>query len=61
MTAGVNFSACGAEFLSGSSTIYAKYVYNGTVQGLVPAAQPVVITVEGCRELCGSGIEYYQW
>ena len=61
MTRGVDFATCGAEFLNGSSTIYAKYVYNGTVQGLVAAAQPVVITLEGCRELCGTGIDYYAW
>ena len=61
MTGGTDFATCGADFLNGSSTIYAKYVYNGTVKGILAAAHPVLITVEGCRELCGSGTAYYAW
>lgn len=62
MTGGVDFAACGADFLNGSSTIYAKYVYNGTVGGiLADASHPAIITLEGCQELCGTGVDYYRW
>lgn len=53
---GVDFAACGAEFLNGSSTIYAKYVYNGSVEGILGASRPVLMSLEGCKELCGTGI-----
>lgn len=56
-----DFAACGAEFINGSSSIYSKYVYNGSVHGILNAARPVLITLEGCRQLCGTGIEYYSW
>ena len=53
-----DFAACGAEFLNNSAGIYAKYVYNGSVRGILSAADTVLITAEGCKQLCGSGIEY---
>ncbi len=53
-----DFAACGAEFLNDSAGIYAKYVYNGSVRGILSAANTVLITNEGCKELCGPGIEY---
>lgn len=56
-----DFAACGANFLNGSSDIYSRYVYKGSVQGILDAARPVLITVEGCRQLCGTGVEYYDW
>lgn len=49
-----DFPACETDFLNGSSDIYSKHVYNGSVQGLLKAAGPVPITVEGCRQLCGT-------
>ncbi len=62
MTKGIDFAACSADFLNGSSTIYAKYVYNGTVAGILDNANhPAMITLEGCRQLCGTGTEYYDW
>ena len=53
-----DFAACGAEFLNNSAGIYAKYVYNGSVRGILSAANTVLITDEGCKQLCGTGIEY---
>lgn len=56
-----DFDTCGAEFLNNSAGIFSKYVYNGTVRGILASARPVLITVEGCRELCGRGIDYYSY
>ncbi|MCJ1266148.1 hypothetical protein MMC22_006030, partial [Lobaria immixta] len=56
-----DFEACGKEFFSHSSDIYSKYVYNGSVHGILQASRPVLITVEGCRALCGTGTAYYAW
>ena len=53
-----DFATCGAEFLNNSDGIYAKYVYNGSVRGILSAANTVLITDEGCKQLCGTGIEY---
>ena len=61
MKGGVDFASCGAEFLNGSSTIYSKYIYNGTVQGILAADRPPLITVEGCRELCGTGTGKFEY
>ena len=52
-----DFAACGADFLNNSAGIYAKYVYNGSVRGILSAADTVLITNEGCKQLCGTGIE----
>lgn len=56
-----DFAACGADFTNGLSSIYSQYIYNGSVQGILNAARPVLITGEGCRQSCGTGIEYYGW
>ena len=56
-----DFAACGAEFLNGSTTIYSNYVFNGTVGGILNKGRPALITLEGCRKLCGDGIAYYAW
>ncbi len=53
-----DFAACGTDFIHGSSSIYSQYVYNGSVQGILNAARLAFITVEGCRQPCGTGIEY---
>jgi hypothetical protein len=52
-----DFASCGAEFLNNSAGIYIKYVYNGTVRGLLDSAGTTLITVEGCKQLCGTGVE----
>ena len=53
-----DFATCGADFLNNSAGIYAKYVYNGSVRGILSASNAVLITDEGCKQLCGTGIEY---
>ena len=53
-----DFATCGADFLNNSAGIYAKYVYNGSVRGILSASDAVLITDEGCKQLCGTGIEY---
>ena len=53
-----DFATCGADFLNNSAGIYAKYVYNGSVRGILSASNTVLITDEGCKQLCGSGIVY---
>lgn len=58
-----NFTACGELFLNNSDTLYSNYTYNGSVRGIFAhhSARPVFITVQGCKHLCGDGIEYYSW
>jgi len=56
-----DFAACGTDFILGSSSIYSQYVYHGSVQGILNAARLVSITVEGCRQSCGTGIDYHSW
>lgn len=56
-----DFKACGAEFLNNSAGVYSKYTYDGAVRGVLASANPALITLEGCKELCGSGIDYYSY
>ncbi|KAL8876837.1 MAG: hypothetical protein Q9198_005032 [Flavoplaca austrocitrina] len=56
-----DFEACGQEFVRGSKDIYSHYVYTGTVRGVLQSAEASLITVEGCRALCGTGTGYYPW
>ena len=56
-----NFAECAAEFLNNSVTKYPQYIFNGTVPGLSITDKPVTITLEGCKQLCGEGVEYYAW
>lgn len=56
-----DFVTCGADFLNNSSDAYSKYVYNGTVKGALASDGPTLITVEGCRNLCGTGVAYYSY
>ena len=56
-----DFAACGSEFLNHSTDLYSQYIYNGTVHGILDAARPTLITVDGCRKLCGTGTQYYAW
>ena len=53
-----DFASCGAQFLNNSAGEYAQYVYNGTVRGFLSSAGATLITVEGCKQLCGTGVEY---
>lgn len=59
-----NFTECGLEFLSHSSTLYSKYIFNGSTSGMglsEDSARPILMTLQGCRELCGTGTDYYTW
>ena len=56
-----DFDRCGSDFLNNSAGVYSKYLYNGSVQGILSAARPALITVQGCKELCGTGVDYYSW
>lgn len=59
-----NFTECGLEFLSHSSTLYSKYIFNGSTSGIgLPddSARPILMTWQGCRQLCGTGTDYYTW
>ncbi|KAL8681131.1 MAG: hypothetical protein Q9186_002724 [Xanthomendoza sp. 1 TL-2023] len=56
-----NFEACGQEFIKGSKDVYSHYVYSGAVHGVLESADASLITVEGCRALCGTGTAYYPW
>ena len=56
-----DFQACGNAFFNHSADIYSKYLYNGSVRGILQSAKPTLITLEGCRQLCGTGTSYYPW
>ncbi|CAF9941941.1 MAG: hypothetical protein ALECFALPRED_009427 [Alectoria fallacina] len=56
-----DFDTCGQNFLNNSAGIYNKYQYNGSVQGILSSARPALITLQGCKELCGTGVDYYPW
>ena len=57
---GLNLTACGIEFTTGN---YPNYTYNGTVRGIWKNLEPKppLITVQGCKKLCGEGSQYYPW
>lgn len=54
-----NFAKCGAKFAASS---YPQWTYNGTVPDVFDHPErPKLITYQGCRNLCGTGIEWYPW
>ncbi|KAL8952061.1 MAG: hypothetical protein Q9222_002013 [Ikaeria aurantiellina] len=56
-----DFETCANEFLNHSQDAYEQYIYHGPVQGILRAAKSSLITVQGCRALCGTGTAYYPW
>ena len=55
-----NFTDCSERFKNGLAD--PTYIYNGTVRGIFAhTSKPAFITVEGCRQFCGTGIDYYPW
>ena len=56
-----NFETCRNAFLNNSDGIYSRYQYNGSVRGIVNGGRAALITVQGCKELCGTGVDYYSW
>lgn len=60
-----NFTVCGELFIqtSGPGGVNERHRYHGTVHGILShSSDPLpLITLEGCRKLCGTGSEYYAW
>lgn len=59
-----NFTECGLEFFSHSTTLYSKYIFNGSTSGIGlsdNSTSPILMTWQGCRQICGTGVEYYTW
>ena len=56
----LNLTSCSIEYLTGK---YPEYKYNGTVRGIFKHVEPPppLITVQGCKSLCGEGSDYYSW
>ena len=51
-----DFASCGSDFLNHSADLYSQYVYHGPVMGsLATKATPVLVTLQGCKDLCGTG------
>ena len=63
----LNLTACGAEFVTGNYPDYVynypEYTYNGPRRGVLKHVEPPppLITVQGCKKLCGEGSDYYSW
>ena len=57
-----NFKYCADVFANFSKT-NSTYNYTGNPRGIFsdPARKPPLITYQGCKDLCGSGSEYYDW
>jgi len=56
-----NFDTCGALFTASNSS-FPEYTYNGSVPYLFAhGGRPKLITYRGCKDLCGSGVQYYPW
>ena len=57
-----DFTSCGSNFLNYSLTIYSNLVYHGPVHEVYAnTGGPTLITLQGCKDLCGSGVDYYSW
>ena len=64
-----NFTQCANAFTSGNyphftyNYSYLKYNYTGPVRGILNGVnpRPPLITVQGCKDLCGEGSQYYPW
>lgn len=58
-----DFIACAAVFANAPPGLYDNYTYTGPVRGILATAVngPALVTVAGCRAVCGSGNEYYSW
>ena len=59
-----NFTACAAYFNNNvTQDVLDKYTYNGTVYGILrdTSLPSALITLDGCRAICGTGNDYYPW
>ena len=63
----VNFVTCAAQFNHTNTPYnhpYENYTWNGTVRGIAnfdPSSRTSIISLDGCRRLCGTGNQYYPW
>lgn len=57
-----NFTECAIRFGNLAGDAAANFSYTGPVFGVLNSpTRPSLITYEGCRQLCGSGNQYYSW
>ena len=65
-----NFSNCSQEFIRamGNSSLnlwnLTQFRYNGSVYGPLSKLEDLdrtIVTLEGCRKICGIGNDYYDW
>lgn len=54
-----NFTECAAKVRADPSA-YTQWHWNGSVQG-IQKNNLTQITYEGCRNICGTGIAWYDW
>lgn len=47
-----DFGKCGSDFLNNTAGIYNKYLYNGSVQGIISSARPALITLSKAAKSC---------
>jgi hypothetical protein len=54
-----NFTECAAKLLADPSA-YSQWHWNGPVRG-IPKNNLTQISYEGCKNICGTGIAWYDW
>ena len=54
-----NFTECGIHYLDNRELSWV-YGYNGSTRGIHHNFSSQV-TYRGCKDLCGSGVDYYSW
>ena len=55
-----NFTACAAANLPLNSSFQAIYGWKGPVR-LIDPNETTQISYRGCKQLCGTGSDYYDW
>ncbi|KZM26853.1 uncharacterized protein EKO05_0010769 [Ascochyta rabiei] len=55
----INFNECANNYRN-NATLQGLWVWNGTIIG-IERNQTTQISREGCRHVCGDGIDYYAW
>ncbi|MCJ1335275.1 hypothetical protein MMC09_000543 [Bachmanniomyces sp. S44760] len=57
-----NFTQCSQRWRDGSSDIFAKYRFTGSGSGIsLETDHDDLISVLGCKAICGDGIQWYAW
>jgi hypothetical protein len=54
-----NFTACGITYMN-SPDLISRWNYSGPVR-LIPSNPATHITYEGCKAVCGTGNDWYDW